>query len=85
MPYLSVTSKVEQLSEVLSELLALAADFARDEAKLSAALTKHELLCTAMCCIVKTSARQKIAGILGNGVAAHFSASLIFFAKCPFV
>jgi hypothetical protein len=50
----AVTSKVGQLGKVLTELLALysdpgnAAAFARNESGLSTALTKHQLLCTAL-------------------------------------
>jgi hypothetical protein len=56
-----VCSKVEQLGDVLSELLALyrdpanAAAFARKEAALSTMLTKHQLLCTALRCTTDQS------------------------------
>jgi hypothetical protein len=52
----AVGGKVEQLGVVLSELLALysdpvnAADFARHESALSTALTKQQLLCSAIRC-----------------------------------
>ena len=50
----TVTNKVEQLGSVLSELAALygdpakAAAFARNKGALSTALTKHQLLCSAL-------------------------------------
>jgi hypothetical protein len=60
-----VKGKVEQLGVVLSELLALysdpanAADFARHEAALSTALTKHQLICTALRCDQSFTSRKE--------------------------
>jgi len=62
---LAVSSKVEQLGAVLSELLALysdpanAADFARHEAALSTTLTKHQLICTALRCDQGMTSRKE--------------------------
>jgi hypothetical protein len=52
----AIKSKVEQLSGLLSELVALyrdpatAGDFAEHQAALSTTLTKHQLICTAIRC-----------------------------------
>ena len=61
-----VEGKVKQLGSLLSDLLALysdpanAADFARYEAAISTALTKHQLICTALRCDQSFTSRRRM-------------------------
>jgi hypothetical protein len=61
----TVEAKVNELGTVLSELARLhrnpanAADFARHEAALSTALTKHQLICAAIRCTDQSFANSK--------------------------
>jgi hypothetical protein len=61
----TVKANVNQLGAVLSELARLrrdpanAADFARHESALLAALTKHQLICSALCCATDQSRNNR--------------------------